>query len=140
MLNIFHIQHWGSSSDCSVVTYRRKNTMSATELGDLLVEYVRLRGDYMSEEQYQNMLLKDIYDQLGKFVEYMEDRETIMPFTVNCDDEGWIHGNEGIRKMKTEGNRPICRLMVGALYFMNKNKWKRQSGEGADTGDDRLKD
>ncbi|KJP84923.1 hypothetical protein AK88_05443 [Plasmodium fragile] len=114
--------------------------MSAKQLGALLVEYVRSRGVYMSGEEYQNMLLKDIYNQLREFVVYMEKKENIILFSVNCDDHGWWHEGAGIRQMNTPGNIPICRLMVGALYFMNNNKWKRQRGERADTADDRLKD
>ncbi|KJP88411.1 hypothetical protein AK88_01863 [Plasmodium fragile] len=114
--------------------------MSPKGLGDLLVEYVRRRGPYMSEDEYQNMLLMDIYNQLRQFVKYMEDKDTIMAYTVSCDDQGWKHRNDGNRIMKTEGNRPICRLMVGALYFMNKNRWERDNNAAQDTGDERLKD
>ncbi|KJP84700.1 hypothetical protein AK88_05668 [Plasmodium fragile] len=98
--------------------------MSARKLGELLVEYVRRRGVHMDDEQYQNFLENDVVSLLEQFMKALMD-ENLDEYATYCNNAFWEHPSDDgdkhqpQREMKEIGQRARCRLMTGALYFLN---------------------
>ncbi|KJP85427.1 hypothetical protein AK88_04930 [Plasmodium fragile] len=98
--------------------------MSARKLGELLAEYVERRGAYMSSETYQQFLEQDIVSLLEQFMTAMMEMD-LDSYAKACDNEYWQHPSEHgkpeqvPRRMNNTGERVKCRLMTGALYFLN---------------------
>ncbi|KJP86087.1 hypothetical protein AK88_04278 [Plasmodium fragile] len=97
--------------------------MSAANLAQLLAQWVREAG-IDDQQEYEAMLWNKTKEVMAEFVNYMDD-DNIIPYAANCDNAGWEHhgykdGSQGVGQKV--GDKIICVLMVGALFFMN---WRR---------------
>ncbi|KJP84778.1 hypothetical protein AK88_05589, partial [Plasmodium fragile] len=94
--------------------------MSAANLAQLLAQWVRKAG-IDDQDTYQEAVWNKTKDVMKEFVEYMEGQEMIS-YAANCDNAGWEHsglkpGQHGVGQKV--GDKIVCVLMVGALFFMN---------------------
>ncbi|KJP86210.1 hypothetical protein AK88_04181 [Plasmodium fragile] len=91
----------------------------AEQLGHILAKYVKDRGLVRNKEQYTEFLGQDVTALLDEFVGYMED-ENLDSYASNCSNRGYTYPPKGNRPIVANvGDRIMCTLMTGALYFMN---------------------
>ncbi|KJP84865.1 hypothetical protein AK88_05502 [Plasmodium fragile] len=106
--------------------------MSYATLGALLANYVKTRGLVDNKEMYKKSLWNDITALLDEFAAYMDD-EHLDSYAANCSNRGYTReGGGSTFFIANVGDRIMCTLMTGALYFLN--GWGTQSG-GSHTTD-----
>ncbi|KJP85106.1 hypothetical protein AK88_05258 [Plasmodium fragile] len=94
--------------------------MGSVHLAKALAQWVIAAGN-LDQDKYEEMVWNKTKDVMKDFVDYMES-DDIIPYAANCDNKGWEHyAHENGAKLVTQkvGDRIVCVLMVGALYFMN---------------------
>ncbi|KJP85437.1 hypothetical protein AK88_04940 [Plasmodium fragile] len=95
--------------------------MSAANLAQLLAQWVREAG-ISKQDEYEEAVWNKTKEVMAEFVNYMDD-DNIIPYASNCDNAGWnLPGRPGdgdIYFGQTVGDKIVCVLMVGALFFMN---------------------
>ncbi|KJP84947.1 hypothetical protein AK88_05425 [Plasmodium fragile] len=94
--------------------------MGTVDLANALVQWVLAAG-IEDQDQYEDMVWNKTKEVMAEFVDYME-RDDITLYASNCDNKGWEHQNypAGVRGVgQTVGDKIVCVLMVGALFFMN---------------------
>ncbi|KJP85107.1 hypothetical protein AK88_05259 [Plasmodium fragile] len=88
----------------------------------------------------QTSLRTDIQAELEQFVAHME-HDDIDSYAANCKNTGYTREGGGQDFFKhNEGDELICKLMSGALFFMNANSWTKRGGNMVVSNDDELKD
>ncbi|KJP85784.1 hypothetical protein AK88_04600 [Plasmodium fragile] len=99
--------------------------MKYATLGALLAHYVKTRGLVDKHEQYTEFLRTDVTVLLEEFVAHMQ-RDIVENYAANCLNVGYTKEHHGDMKFVAKvGDRIICTLMTGALFFMN--GWHKQS-------------
>ncbi|KJP85159.1 hypothetical protein AK88_05202 [Plasmodium fragile] len=88
----------------------------------------------------QESLGQDVTAQLKQFVEHME-HDDIDSYAANCKNTGYTREGGGKDFFKhNEGDELMCKLMTGALFFMNANSWTKRRGHMVVSNDDELKE
>ncbi|KJP89999.1 hypothetical protein AK88_00168 [Plasmodium fragile] len=112
----------------------------ADRLGALLAAYVRQRALVGQQHLYKELLGDDIKAELEQFEKYMED-EAIDSYAANCSNTGYTREGGGKDFFKhNAGDKLMCKLMTGALYFMNENSWRKWRANMVVSNDDELKE
>ncbi|KJP84957.1 hypothetical protein AK88_05412 [Plasmodium fragile] len=94
--------------------------MGSVNLAHALAQWVLAAG-ISDQHQYEDMVWNKTKDVMKEFVDYMN-TEDITSYAANCDNTGWEHYayKKGEKLVtQTVGDRIVCVLMVGALFFMN---------------------
>ncbi|KJP84931.1 hypothetical protein AK88_05440 [Plasmodium fragile] len=95
--------------------------MSAANLAQLLAQWVREAG-ISDQHEYEDMVWAKTKEVMAEFVHYMQ-RDDILLYAANCGNTGWDHPDfpsaPDIYLGQTVGDKIVCVLMVGALFFMN---------------------
>ncbi|KJP84790.1 hypothetical protein AK88_05575, partial [Plasmodium fragile] len=87
-------------------------------------------------------LWDDIETELKAFIRYITEQNT-EGWDENCENVYYKHPknpNGPEVKVTRAGERIMCRLMVGALYFMNENSWTMSGRSRGVSNDDDLKE
>ncbi|KJP85162.1 hypothetical protein AK88_05205 [Plasmodium fragile] len=90
----------------------------------------------------QHKLWDDIAKELEAFIEHVTEKDT-EGWDENCENAYYNHKtnpNGNPRRVEYAGDRIMCRLMVGALYFMNENSWPMWGGTMLVSNDDEMKE
>ncbi|KJP84867.1 hypothetical protein AK88_05504, partial [Plasmodium fragile] len=88
----------------------------------------------------QRSLWQDIEDQLKKFMKHLDD-PIVELYAANCSNRGYTYPPKGNNPVVANvGDTLMCKLMTGALYFMNENSWNMGRANTVVTNDDELKE
>ncbi|KJP84773.1 hypothetical protein AK88_05594, partial [Plasmodium fragile] len=91
-----------------------------TNLGHLLAQWV-IDAGISTQEDYEDMVWQKTKEVMAEFVQYMQG-DDILAYASNCGNAGWQHHAHGKRAKlvtQTVGDKIVCVLMAGALFFMN---------------------
>ncbi|KJP85190.1 hypothetical protein AK88_05184 [Plasmodium fragile] len=98
--------------------------MGSVDLANALAQWV-IRAGIPDQDKYEEMVWNKTKEVMAEFVDYMQN-DDIISYATPCGNAGWEHQKypAGVRGVgQTVGDKIVCVLMVGALYFMN--GWNR---------------
>ncbi|KJP84944.1 hypothetical protein AK88_05422 [Plasmodium fragile] len=95
--------------------------MGSADFAHALAQWVLDAGIY-DQHKYEEAVWNKTKEVMAEFVNYMDER-FILEYASNCGNAGWNHPDfpthGDIYFGQTVGDKIVCVLMVGALFFMN---------------------
>ncbi|KJP85342.1 hypothetical protein AK88_05046 [Plasmodium fragile] len=94
--------------------------MGSVNLAHALADWL-IRAGFPDQDTYEEAVWNKTKDVMQEFVEHMQGDDIIL-YATACGNAGWQHPdypNDKPYRNHTVGDKLVCVLMVGALYFMN---------------------